>query len=168
MVPWRSWSRTTLSLRHKYNPTEFQTNFVIEYLWLTDKDRIFTTKILKILIEDRRTTHRERITNKRNVVALQKGDTIMATREVMSNKDKDWVGKLTYSVSGPFIITQVIGYGSYFAWKLKSKSSVEQNFMANNFVLCHLRYYLVIQSTDQTSVILITRTRVLLILLIRI
>ena len=74
---------------------EFQTNSVIVYLRLIDKDRIFATQVLKILIEDRHTTHRERINNKRNVVTLQKGDIVMVRREVMSNKDKGRMGKLT-------------------------------------------------------------------------
>ena len=56
----------------------------------------------------------------------------MTRREVMSNKHKNRVGKLTYSVSGPFLITRPTGHGSYFARKLKSKSSVEQNFMAED------------------------------------
>ena len=39
--------------------TENQANSVDEYLRLVDKDRIFSTKILKIPIEDRRITHRD-------------------------------------------------------------------------------------------------------------
>ena len=64
--------RFPLDLRMASLPklTEFQANSVIEYLRLTDKYRIFAMKVLKILIEDRRTTHRERINNKRNVVTL--------------------------------------------------------------------------------------------------
>ena len=93
------WSRTTLpldiSMASLPKLKEFQANSVIEYLRLTDKDKVFATEVLKMLVEDRRTTHRERINNKRNVVTLQKGDIVMARREVMSNKDKDRVGKLT-------------------------------------------------------------------------
>ena len=109
-----------------------QANSVMEYLRLTDKDKIFATEILEILIEDRRTTHRKRINNKRNVVTLQDGDIVMARREVMSDKTKNRVGKLTYQVSGPFRITRSTSHGSYYAWKLKNKNSVEQKFMAED------------------------------------
>ena len=63
----------------------------IEYLQLTDKDRIYVTENQKILIEGRRTTHRDQINNKRNVVTLQKGYIVMARREFMSEKAKDRV-----------------------------------------------------------------------------
>ena len=109
-----------------------QANSVLEYLRLTDKDKIFATEILEILIEDRRTTHRKRINNKRNVVTLQDGDIVMARREVMSDKTKNRVGKLTYQVSGPFRVTRSTGHGSYYARKLKNKNSVEHTFMAED------------------------------------
>ena len=38
-----------------------QSNSVMKYLRLTDKDKTFATEILKILVEDRRTAHRDRI-----------------------------------------------------------------------------------------------------------
>ena len=110
--------------------TDNQANSVVEYLRLTDKDRIFSTEILKILIENKRTTNRDRINNQRNVVTLLRGDVIMARREVMSERSKNKVGKLTYQVSGPFLITRATGHGSYYARKLKDKNSTEQKFMA--------------------------------------
>ena len=112
--------------------TDNQANSVLEYLRLTDKDRIFSTEILKILIEDIRTIHRDRINNQRNIVMLLRGSVVMDQREVMSEKSKNKVGKLTYQVSGPFVITRATGHGSYYARKLKDKNSAEQNFMAEN------------------------------------
>ena len=112
--------------------TDNRANSVVEYLRLTDKDRIFSTEILKILIEDRRTAHRDRINNNRNVVTLLLGDVVMTRREVMSDKAKNKVGKLTYQVSGPFVITKATGHGSYYARKLKDKNSAEQKFMAED------------------------------------
>ena len=82
------------------------------YLRLRDKDKIFATETLEILIEDRRTTHREKINKKRNVVTLQDGDIVIARREVISDKMMNRVGKLTYQVSGRFRITRSTGHGS--------------------------------------------------------
>ena len=50
--------------------TDNQANSVLEYLRLTDKDKIFATEILKILVEDRRTAHRDRINNNWNIVTV--------------------------------------------------------------------------------------------------
>ena len=57
--------------------TENQSNYVFEYLGLMDKDRSFATEIL-ILIEDRHTTHRDRINDNYIVVILLSGDIVMA------------------------------------------------------------------------------------------
>ena len=95
-----------------------QANSVLEYLRLTDKDKIFATEILKLLVEDRCIAHHDRINNNRNIVALQQGDVVMARREVFSDKAKHRVSKLQYQVSGHFVITRATGHGSYFARRL--------------------------------------------------
>ena len=77
---------------------------VISYLRLTDNNRHFATTILKILIEDRRDTHAERINHSRNIVSMQPGDLVMARTAVQSAKSKDKVAKLSYAVRGPFQI----------------------------------------------------------------
>ena len=51
---------------------------VLEYLKLTDSSCHFPSFILKLLIEDRRTTHAKRINNNRNLVVLAPGDIVMA------------------------------------------------------------------------------------------
>ena len=56
----------------------------------------------------------------------------MARREVMSDKAKNRVGKLTYQFSGTFRITRSTGHGSYYVQKLKNKNSVEHKFMAED------------------------------------
>ena len=58
----------------------------LDYLKLTDSSRHFSSSILKILIEDRRTAHAERINNNRNVVVLEPGDIVMARTAIQSNK----------------------------------------------------------------------------------
>ena len=85
-----------------------------------------------MLIEDKRTTHCDRINNKCNVVTLLNDDMFMTKWEVLSDKSKNKVGKLTYLVSRSFIITRSTGHGSYFVRKLKNKHSAEQKFMAED------------------------------------
>ena len=50
----------------------------LDYLDFTNTHRHFASSILKILIEDRRTAHAERINNSKNLVLLKAGDIIMA------------------------------------------------------------------------------------------
>ena len=52
---------------------------------LTDLSRKFYTSFL---IEDRNTTHRERINTSRNIVRLKPNDIVMAQIEVQSDKGK--------------------------------------------------------------------------------
>ena len=54
----------------------------LDYLKLTGSSRHFSFSILKILIEDRRTAHTERINNNRNVLVLEPGDIVMARRAI--------------------------------------------------------------------------------------
>ena len=58
---------------------------VLYYLKFTDSPRHFSSAILKILIEDRRTAHAERINNTRNLIVLQPGDIVMAQSAIQSN-----------------------------------------------------------------------------------
>ena len=50
--------------------TQNNNHATLEYLKLTGSSRHFYSSILKILIEDRRTAHIERINNSRNLVVL--------------------------------------------------------------------------------------------------
>ena len=65
--------------------TTNQADSVVKYLCLTDSSNYFATKILKILIEDRRADHRDRINNHRNIFSFAFSDVVMARREVYSD-----------------------------------------------------------------------------------
>ena len=101
----------------------------LDYLKLTDSSRHFSSSILKILIEDRRTAHAERINNNRNVIILEHGDVVMARTAIQSNKQKKKVAKLCYAVRGPYQIIRTTGHGSYFVQKLHRPDSPELKFM---------------------------------------
>ena len=86
----------------------------LDYLKLTDSSCHFSSSILKILIEDRRTAHAERINNNQNVVVLEYGDIVMARTAIQSNKQKGKVVKICYAVRGPCQIIRTTGHGSPF------------------------------------------------------
>ena len=102
----------------------------MDYFKLTDSSRHLSSSILKILIEDRRTAHAERINNNRNVVVLEPGGIVMARTVIQSNKRKEKVAKLCYAVQGPYQIIRTTGNGSYFVRKLHRSDSSELTFMA--------------------------------------
>ena len=105
---------------------------VLGYLKLTDSSRHFSSSILKILIEDRRIAHAERINNNRNIIVLEPGDIVMARTTIQSNKQKEKVAKLCYAVRNPYQIIRTTGHGSYFVCKLHEPDSPELKVMAYN------------------------------------
>ena len=102
----------------------------LDFFKLTDSSRHFSSSILKILIEDRRTAHAERINNNRNVVDLEPGHIIMARTAIQSNKRKEKFAKLCYAVRGPYQIIRTTGHGSYFVQKLHRPDAPELKTMA--------------------------------------
>ena len=58
--------------------TQNNAHATLDYLNLTNSYRHFSSSILKILIEDRRTTHAKLINNSRNLVTLNTSDIVMA------------------------------------------------------------------------------------------
>ena len=107
-------------------------NSVISYLCLTDTNRHFAAAILKILIEDRRDTHAERINNNIHIVSMRPGDLVMVQTTVQSDKIKDKVAKLSYAVRAPFHIIRSTNRGGYIVRKLNKSDSPELNFMSEN------------------------------------
>ena len=66
---------------------------VVSYLRLTDSNRYYTTSILKILIEFRRTAHAERINNSENIVTIHPGDIIIAHTAIQRDKIKNKIDR---------------------------------------------------------------------------
>ena len=69
---------------------------VNNYLRLTDPNRRFSYSILKILTEDRRAVHTERINNNQNIVQLIAGVIVMVRSAVQNDAFKNKVVKLSY------------------------------------------------------------------------
>ena len=77
---------------------------VISYLPLTDFNCFFISEFLKILMEDRKTSHAKRINNNRNVVTIHPGYLVMTRTATQKDKVKDKVTKLSYTVRSLFQI----------------------------------------------------------------
>ena len=84
---------------------------------------------MKILIEDKRTTHTERINNNHNVVVLEYGDIVMVRTAIQSNTHNEKVAKLCYAVRGHYQIIRTTCHGSYFVRKLHRLDSPELKFI---------------------------------------
>ena len=104
----------------------------MEFLNFTNSHHHFASSILKILIEDRRTAHAERINNTKKLFLLKAGDIVMARTVIQSDLFKNKVDKLSYSVRGPYQIFRNIWLGSYFVRKLNKPDSPELKFMAHD------------------------------------
>ena len=94
--------------------TQNNAHTALEYLKLTNSSRRFYSSILKILIEDCRTTHAEHINNFRNLVVLHAGGIVIARKAGQSDLSKNKVAKLSSYVRSPYQIIRNIGFGSYF------------------------------------------------------
>ena len=108
---------------------------VVSYLRLTDSNRYFASTILKILVEDRRIIHVERINNNRNIVTTLHGDLVMACTTVQSDKANDKVAKLCYAVRSSFQIICGTGRGGYIVRKLNKSDSPEFKFMSEDLYI---------------------------------
>ena len=60
---------------------------------LTDSKRRFSSSILKLLIENRRTTHNKRVNNNTNIVELVDNDILMTRTAIQSNTSTNRVAK---------------------------------------------------------------------------
>ena len=60
---------------------------------LTDSKRRFSSSILKLLIENRRTTHNKRVNNNTNIVELVDNDIFMTRTDIQSNTSTNRVAK---------------------------------------------------------------------------
>ena len=122
----------------------------LDYPNFTNSHRHFASSIHKILIEDRRTAHAERINNSKHLVLLKAGDIVMTRTAIQIDLSKNKVTTLSYSVRDPFQIICYTGLGSYFVRNFNKPDSPELNFMALNLYLLppSLKSFEPIDSTD--------------------
>ena len=108
---------------------------VVSYLRLTYSNHHFTSAIMKILVEDRKATHAERIKNSRNIVTMHPGDIFIARTTIKSDKATDKVAKLCYTVQGFYQIFRGTVCDSYIVRKLYNPDSPEFKFMSEDLYI---------------------------------
>lgn len=83
------------------------------YLHSFDKVRQLSLQILRVLNEDQRTAHRERVNANRNPIRYKPGDIVTVRIQKQSDKDSGTVEKLEFNSRGPFKVIEYLGHGSY-------------------------------------------------------
>ena len=106
------------------------------YLRTVSNDSAFATSVLQIIIEERRTEHRNRH-NKTvsKLVEFKVGDVVKAHVQVQSQSATGQVGKLSYKARGPFQISKVLGHGAYEVQKYNDPSSTPRKYKSTELYL---------------------------------
>ena len=119
-------------------------------LLLTDYNSFLASEIFKILIEDRITTHIERINNNIHIVTMHREDLVMAGNSIQTCKAKYNVVKLSYAARGSFQIIRGTGYGNCIVRKLNKTDNPELNFMSEDLYisLSFLKHYEPVDSSN--------------------
>lgn len=84
-------------------------SFLFNYLRDLSTDSTLSLSVLQILIEERRTAHRDRQNKGKIQCSLKVGDIDKAHVQVQSRADSRIVGKLAYRARDPSIITKDLG-----------------------------------------------------------
>ena len=108
---------------------------VVSYLRHIDSNHHFASAILKILVEDRRTAHTERINYSRNIVTMYPGDIIIARTAIQSDKATDKLAKLCYTVRGSFQIVIGTNRGNYIVRKSNKTVSPKFKFISEELYI---------------------------------
>ena len=85
------------------------------YTYLKDLsiDSQFATAVRQVLVEERRTAHRERYNSQRAAKSFRVGDVVKAHVQVHYNATTDIVGKLSYQGRSPYQIKEFLNANSY-------------------------------------------------------
>ena len=104
-----------LDVKLSPNPTLNDEDQSALYIYLRDVsiDSNFASSVLQVLIEERRTAHRDRWNSNRAAKSFHVGDVVKAHVQVNSNLNKGVVGKLSYQGRGPFQIKEILEANSY-------------------------------------------------------
>ena len=113
------------------NPSES----VATYLRHLHRDTIFAKQLLAYLVEDRRTAHRERINEGRNLIKFKPGDFVMGRVAVQSKKSIQRVGKLVYQSKGPFVVVEDTGNDAYLVRRYGKPNGPLMKYMTQDLYL---------------------------------
>jgi hypothetical protein len=92
-------------------------------------------EFLKVITEDRRCYHRERMNQNRVQVLYKVGDVVLVRVQVQSNAQLDRVAKLSYRLRGPMIVKEVLGNGAYSVTRLDNPDGPRRKYHAQDLSL---------------------------------
>jgi len=105
---------------------------VQRYLTSLGDEHGLAKEMLRLLSEERREAHRERINAQRKQVIYKLGDLVTAKVQRQSNESLGRVGKLTYDHVGPYIIVEVCGNDSYLVQKQGVADGATRKYKASD------------------------------------
>ena len=95
----------------------------------------FSISVLQTLIQERRSTHRERWNKNMEVYKFNKGDVVIAHIQVQSKLDNGKVGKLSYRTREPFQIIEDLGGDSYDVTRYNDASAPVRKYKGTDLYL---------------------------------
>ena len=114
---------------------------LFNYLRDVSTDSTFSLSILQVLIEERRTAHRDRQNRGKVQCSLKIGDVVKAHVQVQSRADACIVGKLSYRARGPFIINKVLGGSSFEVQRYDEPNSAPRKYKNTELYLLPLALF---------------------------
>ena len=108
---------------------------LMQYLRDVSNDSKFSIAVLQILIEERRTAHRDRHNQQCKTAPFKVGDVVKAHVQVQSKSSIGQVGKLSYKARGPFQIIEDLGHGSYLVQRYNEPTASKRKYKATELYL---------------------------------
>ena len=107
------------------------------YTYLRDvsNDSTFATSVLQVLVEERRTAHRDRWNKEHARKPFEIGDVVKAHVQVQSNSKSGIVKKLSFQARGPFQIVEILEGNSYLVKRYNSDQSSTRKYKGSELYL---------------------------------
>ena len=116
-------------------PVDSDVFAVHSFLRLAQTSSQFAIETLRLLTEERRTYHRERVNETRSQQLFAKDDIVMVRVQVQSNIEADRVAKLSYRLRGPYSIISTLGNGAYLLQKVNQPNAPKLKYHTQDISL---------------------------------
>ena len=126
-----------MDLKLKKTPELNDTNHSALYGYLRDVSiaSTFAATVLRVLVEERRTAHRNRWNTKRAAKTFQIGDVIKAHVQAQSNTTTGTVHKLSYQARGLFQIKEILEANSCIEQRYDNDKSATRKYKGSESYL---------------------------------
>jgi hypothetical protein len=116
-------------------PVDSDVFAVHSFLRLAQTSSQFAIETLRILTEERRAYHRERINETRSQQLFATDDIVMVRVQVQSKIEADRVAKLSYRLRGPYSIISNLGNGAYTLQKVNQPNAPKLKYHTQDISL---------------------------------